>query len=199
MIHLDQVEKSLACIFAGMRFMRAPRLRSHRRFRPNTARNLSQKPLDRFLAWDQIGGKPMISVIRVEQAPNLPRRFRARWRDHLERDFLDQRLDGSPHLGVDPVRSDRGSARFWSERFRDRMQPEARGQRPYPPLFQAGCLGNRLNLSRRHRAAKRYMSPEVRVERQSRLKRFEAPPRRRRRLALNHGTGSPTIFAARGM
>src|SRR3546814_10517789 len=32
-IHLNQVEKSLACIFAGVRFMGAPRLRSHRRFR----------------------------------------------------------------------------------------------------------------------------------------------------------------------
>jgi hypothetical protein len=43
------------------------------------------------------------------------------------------------------------------------------------------------------------MSPEMRVERQARLERFEAPTGRRRRLALNHGTGSPTIFAARGM
>src|SRR3546814_15610477 len=73
-IHLNQVEKSLACIFAGVRFMGAPRLRSHRRFRPNTARNLSQKPLDRLLAWDQIGGKAMISVVRrsEEHTSELP-------------------------------------------------------------------------------------------------------------------------------
>src|SRR3546814_20408584 len=45
-IHLNQVEKSLACIFAGVRIMGAPRLRSHRRFSPNTARNLSRKPHD---------------------------------------------------------------------------------------------------------------------------------------------------------
>src|SRR3546814_4252706 len=69
------------------------------------------------------------------------------------------------------------------------MHPEARGQCPYLPLFKAGCLGNRLNLSRCHRAGKRYMSPEMGVESQSRLKRFEAPPGRWRRLALNHGTG----------
>lgn len=141
----------------------------------------------------------MISVVRVQQAPNLPRRFRTRWRHHLERNFVDQRLDGGPHLGIDPVRSNSGSTRFWSQRFRDRMHPEARGQCPYLPLFKAGCLGNRLNLSRCHRAGKRYMSPEMGVESQSRLKRFEAPPGRWRRLALNHGTGSPMIFAVREM
>src|SRR3546814_9338448 len=79
------------------------------------------------------------------------------------------------------------------------MHPEARGQCPYLPLFKAGCLGNRLNLSRCHRAGKRYMSPEMGVESQSRLKRFEAPPGRWRRLALNPGTGSPMIFAVREM
>src|SRR3546814_617154 len=112
---------------------------------------------------------------------------------------LFRSLDGGPHLGIDPVRSNSGSTRFWSQRFRDRMHPEARGQCPYLPLFKAGCLGNRLNLSRCHRAGKRYMSPEMGVASQSRLKRFEAPPGRWRRLALNHGTGSPMIFAVREM
>jgi hypothetical protein len=64
---------------------------------------------------------------------------------------------------------DSGSARFWRQRFGNGMQPEARGKCPYPPLFEAGCLGYRLNLRRSHRAAKRYMSPEMRVERQARL------------------------------
>src|SRR3546814_3620018 len=120
----------------------------------------------------------MISDVRVQQAPNLPRRFRTRWRHHLERNFVDQRLDGGPHLGIDPVRSNSGSTRFWSQRFRDRMHPEARGQCPYLPLFKAGCLGNRLNLSRCHRAGKRYMSPEMGVESPSRRTRFQADRKR---------------------
>ncbi|WP_237229878.1 hypothetical protein [Sphingobium sp. TKS] len=195
MIHLDEIEKSFARIFAGVRLMGTSGLRSHGGFGPLAARNFRQQPLDRFLTGDHIGGKPVISVVRVQQTPYLPRHFRARWRDHLERNFVDQHVDASPHRRIDPVRSDNGSTWFWRKRLRDRMRPKPRGQCPYLALFQSGCLGNRRDLGCLHRAGGRYMLSEMRVQRQPRLERFEAASGRRRRLPLYHGMGSTTIFA----
>lgn len=170
-------------------------LRSHGGFGPLAARNFRQQPLDRFLAGDHIGGKSVISIVRVQQTPYLPRHFRARWRDHLERNFVDQRVNGSPHRRINPVRPDDGSTGLWRKRLRNRMRLKPCGQCPYLSLLQPGCLGNRRDLGCRHRAGERDMLSEMRVQRQPHLKRFEAASGRGRRLPLYHGMGSTTNLA----
>ena len=103
MVHLDKIEETIAVVFPRMRFLRAAGLGAHAGLGPHTARNLGQQPLDGLLARDQIGGKPMFSVVGMEQSPNLPRRFRTRGRHHLERDLIDQCVNSTSDFGIYPV------------------------------------------------------------------------------------------------
>ncbi len=103
MVHLDKIEETIAAVFPRVRFMRAAGLGAHAGLGPHTARNLGQQPLDCLLARDQIGGKPVLSVICMEQAPYLPSRFSAVRRHHLKRDLVGQRINGASHHRVDPM------------------------------------------------------------------------------------------------